>query len=246
MTILRDPEGTETAILHGLVEFKGKDVLEIGCGNGRLTWRFANQAQMVIAIDPDGESIVEAVKNKPNELEDRVQFVETGFLDFKPKGEVSRFDIIILSWSLCCMEPEDMEHSLKKSHELLKTDGILINIQPYGDAKYLEIHQDKKVWRAGSMKHKTNWALHKQARASLQKVIKSELFIAERECNFPFLSHFGAMAYFEEWMSENWESTILGNKTTKHAKELEKKAGTESEVIVRDKIFIAALRANAK
>ena len=38
---LLDPEGVETRVLHDLVDFRGKDVLEIGCGDGRMTWRYA-------------------------------------------------------------------------------------------------------------------------------------------------------------------------------------------------------------
>ena len=42
MSVLLDPEETETRVLHELIDFTGKDVLEIGCGDGRMTWRFAS------------------------------------------------------------------------------------------------------------------------------------------------------------------------------------------------------------
>jgi hypothetical protein len=34
-----DPEGNETHALHALVNLKAKHVLEIGCRDGRMTWR---------------------------------------------------------------------------------------------------------------------------------------------------------------------------------------------------------------
>ncbi len=33
-----DPEDTEITVIHELVDFSGADVLEVGCGDGRLTW----------------------------------------------------------------------------------------------------------------------------------------------------------------------------------------------------------------
>ena len=32
-----DPEQVETRVIHDLVDFDGKDVLEIGCGDGWVT-----------------------------------------------------------------------------------------------------------------------------------------------------------------------------------------------------------------
>ena len=47
-----DPEGVETRVVHDLIDFSAKNVLEIGCGDGRLTWRFADAAASVLAAAP--------------------------------------------------------------------------------------------------------------------------------------------------------------------------------------------------
>ena len=52
--IRTDPENNETHALLDMVNFSGKHVLEIGCGDGRLTWRYADKASSVIAIDVNG------------------------------------------------------------------------------------------------------------------------------------------------------------------------------------------------
>ena len=45
MTIRQDPENSELDALHEFVgSFAGKRVLEIGCGNGRLTFQYAAEA----------------------------------------------------------------------------------------------------------------------------------------------------------------------------------------------------------
>jgi 2-polyprenyl-3-methyl-5-hydroxy-6-metoxy-1,4-benzoquinol methylase len=55
MTITEDPEGTETSILYEMVDFKDLEVLEIGCGEGRLTWRYVEKAAHVTAIEDERE-----------------------------------------------------------------------------------------------------------------------------------------------------------------------------------------------
>ena len=55
-----DPEGVETRALAQLARVDGLRVLELGCGNGRLTFRYAAKAASVLAVDPDAERIKEA------------------------------------------------------------------------------------------------------------------------------------------------------------------------------------------
>lgn len=37
MAALLDPEEAETRVIHDLIDFVGKDVLDVGCGDGRMT-----------------------------------------------------------------------------------------------------------------------------------------------------------------------------------------------------------------
>jgi ubiquinone/menaquinone biosynthesis C-methylase UbiE len=101
MTIRIDPENNEPRALFELANFKGQRVLEIGCGDGRLTWRYADKAAHVTAIDPFEGSIARAKENTPDDLKGRVEFHHIGFDDFAAGSESATFDIAILSWSLC-------------------------------------------------------------------------------------------------------------------------------------------------
>ena len=100
MAILEDPEGTEISILHEMVDFKDLCVLEVGCGEGRLTWRYAENAAHVTAIDPIAEAIKTAQANLPNRLKGRISFVESTIEDFTASTSERRFDIAIFAWSL--------------------------------------------------------------------------------------------------------------------------------------------------
>ena len=100
MTIRVDPENNESRALFDLVEFSGQRVLEIGCGDGRLTWRYADSAAHVTAIDPFEASIARAKENTREELKSRVNFRHITFDDFAAESRSLTFDIAILSWSL--------------------------------------------------------------------------------------------------------------------------------------------------
>lgn len=101
MSIQLDPEGHEIAALFDLVDLEGKDVLEIGCGDGRLTWRYAESAAHVIAIEPFADAIDRARQSMPEAATGRVQLRHVAFEDFAAASQSSTFDVAILSWSLC-------------------------------------------------------------------------------------------------------------------------------------------------
>ena len=102
MPVRLDPEEFEIkALFEAVGAFAGQHVLEVGCGDGRLTWRYAERAAHVTAIDAFAEGIARARENLPGELQSRVEFRPIAFLDFAATSKPSTFDIAILSWSLC-------------------------------------------------------------------------------------------------------------------------------------------------
>jgi ubiquinone/menaquinone biosynthesis C-methylase UbiE len=98
MPIQKDPEGTETLRLHQLADITGQRVLEIGCGDGRLTWRYAHSAAHATGIDPDFDSLKNAVRDCPTNLRAAVSFARASSLHLPFPHET--FDRAILAWSL--------------------------------------------------------------------------------------------------------------------------------------------------
>lgn len=98
MTWSLDPEHNETQMIHRLVPFDGRDVLEIGCGDGRLTWRYAEHAASVLAIDPDQTQLAIAQNSLPEALRRTVRFAPGDIVvDRLPDAA---FDIALFSWSI--------------------------------------------------------------------------------------------------------------------------------------------------
>src|ERR671930_540873 len=55
-----DPEGAHLAALRRLGDFRDQRVLELGCGDGRLTVGIGADAASVLALDPDAEDVATA------------------------------------------------------------------------------------------------------------------------------------------------------------------------------------------
>jgi 2-polyprenyl-3-methyl-5-hydroxy-6-metoxy-1,4-benzoquinol methylase len=98
VTPVLDPEGAHLAALRRLGDFRDRRVLELGCGDGRLTVPIARDAAHVLALDPDAEAVERARRSLPAELAGSVAYrVASG-----TAIEVERhsFDLTVFSWSL--------------------------------------------------------------------------------------------------------------------------------------------------
>jgi 16S rRNA A1518/A1519 N6-dimethyltransferase RsmA/KsgA/DIM1 with predicted DNA glycosylase/AP lyase activity len=96
MALLIDPEGREIAALEALAPtLDGARVIEIGCGDGRLTRRYSARAGSVLAIDPDENAVAAFRADLPRgSIEVRALAVDR--LEVPPRSA----DIVLLSWAL--------------------------------------------------------------------------------------------------------------------------------------------------
>jgi ubiquinone/menaquinone biosynthesis C-methylase UbiE len=93
-----DPEGVHLAALQRLGDFRGQRMLELGCGDGRLTVPLAYEAAHVLAFDPDAGAVRRARRALPVELRDRVRYVVASGKEIEI--EPHSFDLTVFSWSL--------------------------------------------------------------------------------------------------------------------------------------------------
>jgi ubiquinone/menaquinone biosynthesis C-methylase UbiE len=92
------PDGMEIRLIESFTTLKNKRVLEVGCGDGRLTFQYAPAAKQVLAFDPDRASIEDAL--------DEQAWLNVRNVDFR-LGSIERlplrgapFDVALFSWSL--------------------------------------------------------------------------------------------------------------------------------------------------
>jgi 2-polyprenyl-3-methyl-5-hydroxy-6-metoxy-1,4-benzoquinol methylase len=93
-----DPEGAHLAALRRLQDFTGARVIELGCGDGRLTLGIAEHAASVLAFDPDEPAIRRAGAALPERLAARVTYRAASAIDVELAP--ASFDIAVFSWAL--------------------------------------------------------------------------------------------------------------------------------------------------
>ncbi|MFQ5923850.1 MAG: class I SAM-dependent methyltransferase [Anaerolineales bacterium] len=98
MDVIRDPDRVELKHLLQQADFAGAKVLELGCGDGRLTWQYGELAGEVYGIDPDLASLRSAADARPETLQTNLIFVlsEAETLPFANNA----FAVAIMAWSL--------------------------------------------------------------------------------------------------------------------------------------------------
>jgi ubiquinone/menaquinone biosynthesis C-methylase UbiE len=94
----KDPENIEGKSLQRLLDFQDKRVLEVGCGEGRLTFKYAALAKQVTAFDPDHDALKIANADCPVDLHKHIHFAGASANHIPFSKE--RFDIAVLAWSL--------------------------------------------------------------------------------------------------------------------------------------------------
>jgi 2-polyprenyl-3-methyl-5-hydroxy-6-metoxy-1,4-benzoquinol methylase len=98
MAIRIDIERNEIRALKEVTDWGGKQVLEIGCGSGRLTRRLARLGANIQAIEPDAELIRTARQQLPKSFGSRVEF-QVG-KSSRLQYSKNTFDVVLFAWSL--------------------------------------------------------------------------------------------------------------------------------------------------
>jgi 2-polyprenyl-3-methyl-5-hydroxy-6-metoxy-1,4-benzoquinol methylase len=88
----------EVRLIERYVGLKGRRILEIGCGDGRLTRQLAPLASRVVAIEPDSAKVALARRLAASEGISNVSF-RVGSAERRRRGG-DQFEVALFSWSL--------------------------------------------------------------------------------------------------------------------------------------------------
>jgi ubiquinone/menaquinone biosynthesis C-methylase UbiE len=93
----RDPEGSATRYLRAFVDLANSRVLDVGCGDGHLAWRYAPATRSIAAIEPSAMELAGAIHSRPPAQRDRVPLIQARAeaLPFRSES----FDAALRAWS---------------------------------------------------------------------------------------------------------------------------------------------------
>lgn len=140
--MIQDPTNQYIATIQSQFVISGKEVLEIGCGKGRITRDLALHAKRVVAADPDNAALKIA---RDAITADNVEFMlaATGVPDL-PAGS---FDVVIYTLSFHHVPASEMSDSLRQAAGLLRKNGVIVIVEPGDGGSFTEA---KERFGAGS------------------------------------------------------------------------------------------------
>lgn len=94
----RDPENAERSFLRRYTSQPGGRVLDIGCGDGRLTWYYARDVDLVVGIDVEMEELQSAKFAHPEADSAKAYFTASQGEAMPFVNEL--FNLALFSWSL--------------------------------------------------------------------------------------------------------------------------------------------------
>jgi len=99
LTRIVDEGNREFQALGRLATLQGQRVLDIGCGDGRLSLLMAEVAQFVVGIDPYAEAVAEARRRAGPAPAAAVSFL-LGDVNTVSEPWANEFDVVVFSRSL--------------------------------------------------------------------------------------------------------------------------------------------------
>ena len=124
--------GVELVFMERHHPLQGADILEVGCGNGRLSLKLAESANSVAGIDLDTRLVDFATEYAATAHLPNLRFLEmrSEALAFKDES----FDIVVMPWMLHMVQ--ERQQALLEARRVLKPGGKLMVFALYGDCDY--------------------------------------------------------------------------------------------------------------
>ena len=115
-----DPDGITLSHLLKVQGVRDREVLEIGCGDGRITVGLAPRVKRLVAVDPDTEALLKARARVPRAEFQRGSGEALAFPDCS-------FDAVLFTLSLHHQNPWK---ALRKAARVIKENGTILVLEP--------------------------------------------------------------------------------------------------------------------
>ncbi len=131
-----DPENKEFKKIQKVTKLKGKNILELGCGTGRITFQLTKHAKSVTSVDNDDEYLNFCKEKALTNNVKNLSFIKKNITNL---GTIKKkYDVIVSGWA-GLYHSKNHTKLIKDLKSLLKKNGILIIIEAYPESEYIGI-----------------------------------------------------------------------------------------------------------
>lgn len=124
-SMIIDRNNVTLATIQQTIDLPDKKVLEIGCGDGRISKDLVGRTKMLVALDFDQEAVAKARNSVPG------GYVLNGSGECLPFGD-GCFEVILFSLSL---HHQQSATALQEAVRVLTNDGLVLVIEPVADGE---------------------------------------------------------------------------------------------------------------
>ena len=135
-----------------------------------------------------------------------------------------------------------MVHALERIHDLLKPDGILLDIHPTNEPAALAVRLREQLIPAGWINESNDYVEYEWADEAVQRVLDDKRFALERMGTFEFVWHADSMTDLRAYLVEEWQDASIDDVTAMRIEELLKLPVHDKEILVNEAIRIARYR----
>jgi ubiquinone/menaquinone biosynthesis C-methylase UbiE len=127
--------GEPTDMLDELVEVRGRDVLDVGCGEGGLVRALASRGARAVGVDPLATALERARGQGPSDPSVRYVEGSAEALPFEPAS----FDVVVFFNSLHHVPVPAMDAALDEAARVLRGEGVVYVQEPLANGPLFEL-----------------------------------------------------------------------------------------------------------
>lgn len=135
LEFLEQSENTVLAAVEKLfLNQANSTLLDLGCGAGRLTIKYAEYFSQVTALEPDKERLRIARYNIDGNNIQNVAYIQAPFLQAELPDE--HFDVVLCNQVIQHIDTDMIEPMIQRIFRVLKSDGIMVLTTSHSNRKH--------------------------------------------------------------------------------------------------------------
>ncbi len=135
-----------------------------------------------------------------------------------------------------------MVHALETIQQLLKPNGILLDIHPTNEPAAMAVRLREQIIPAGWINESDDYVEYEWADEALQRMVDHQSFALDRVGAFEFIWHADSMDDLRAYLAAEWKDAIIDDVTAMRIEELLKLPVHDKEILVSEAIRIARYR----